>query len=138
MNKNIITLVTAAEIFASSISTQSIAGSGQNIIVLDEKSNGVESQIYAEKDSGELKVGTTDHNGKFTDKNYQCGNDRNLVAKPIDKTYFDSPREPCVSPQKLLVGSRLTPKGNLAFGGFSKTFLTAAGICWAGQLQSNA
>ncbi len=127
MNKIMMTLVATAEVLAWAGSGPSIAGGGLQLVVEDEKSKGVESEIYAMKDAFELRIGRTDLGGKFTDNNYQCSNDRNLIAKPFDRTYFDSPPQPCRSPQKLLVISRLTPKGNLAFGGFSKSFVTGNG-----------
>jgi hypothetical protein len=127
MNKLAIVLLVSAETIASVTWESSIAGNGLNLEVVDEKSNGIQSQIYAEKDATELIIGTTDHNGKLTDKNYQCGGDRNLLAKPIHRNYFDSPLRPCISPQKRLVSSRLTPNGRLAFSGFSKSFATKSG-----------
>jgi hypothetical protein len=118
-------------------------GGGLRVSVVDKNSNGVQSEIYAESNNtADLKIGTTDLQGKFFDNAYRCNSDRNLIAKPIDRTYFDSPPQPCRSPEQLLVISRLTPNGRLAFGGFSRSFKNVAGdmgqINYAATIETTA
>lgn len=118
------------------------AASGLLITVVNMGDQGVESEIYSRAGGFDLKVGTTDLSGKFYDHSYRCSEDKNLVAKPVDRTYFDSALEPCKSPQKILVTPRLTPKGFLAFDGFSESFLTAHGksgvVSYGATLQTQS
>jgi hypothetical protein len=114
-------------LFAAGNPTESSYGGGLRVSVVDKNSNGVQSEIYAESNNIDLKIGTTDLRGQFFDNDYRCNSDRNLIAKPIDRTYFDSPPQPCKSPEKLLVISRLTPNGKLAFGGLSRSFKSSSG-----------
>lgn len=116
--------------------------SGLRVSVVDKNSNGVQSEIYAESGTFELKIGTTDSHGQFFDNDYRCNGDRDLIAKPIDRTYFDSPAQPCKSPEKLLVISRLAPNGHLAFGGFSRSFKSSSGnigqVNYAATIETTA
>jgi hypothetical protein len=115
-------------LFVAGIAFESSYGaSGLRLSVVDKNSKGVQSEIYAESNNIELKIGITDLSGQFFDTGYRCNSDRNLIAKPVDRTYFDSPPQPCKSPEKLLVISRLTPNGHLAFGGFSRPFKSSRG-----------
>jgi hypothetical protein len=116
------------------------ASNGLLVTVVNKGDQGVESEIYARSNTSELKVGTTDLHGKLSDSSYQCSGDKNLIAKPVDRTYFDSPLEPCKSPQKILVISRLTPKGTFAFDGVVLPFLDTKGksavVSYSATLQT--
>jgi hypothetical protein len=92
---------------------------GLTVTVVNGKNEGVYSKIFAKTQTGELIVGVTGRDGKMADMNYHCTSDRNLVARPIDETYFDSNLEPCESPQSFLVASRITSAGYIAFNSFN-------------------
>jgi hypothetical protein len=93
---------------------------GLDITVVNTKNVGVLSVIVATKNGEEITVGTTSQSGKLLQNRYKCDSDRNLVAKPIDKNYYQSFPAPCLSPQKLLVMSRVTSAGNFSFYNFTK------------------
>jgi hypothetical protein len=87
----------------------------------------VDSEIFVKKEANEYKIGRTSNNGSYLNRLYKCSDDKNLIAKPVDKTYFNSSAEPCKSPQTLWVISRKTPKGKLAFSNFMRAFEYADG-----------
>jgi hypothetical protein len=95
--------------------------------VVDQKKQGVPSVIVAQKEAQEIVIGDTDSNGQLVDSEYKCDNDRNLLAHPKDRNYFDSIPEPCKSPQTILVIARTTPKGETAFANWGSVFVLADG-----------
>lgn len=95
--------------------------------VVDQNKQGVPSVIVAQKEEKEIIIGDTDSNGQLIDTDYKCDNDRNLLAHPKDRNYFDSIPEPCKSPQTILVLARTTPKGELAFANWGSVFVLADG-----------
>jgi hypothetical protein len=110
-----------------------VSAKGLEITVVNASNVGVVSVIVARKDNTEIAVGTTLPNGKLPPNDYKCDNDRNLVARPIDKNYFDSFPEPCSTPQTFLLMSRKTADGGFAFDNFTKAILFSDGS--KGQLH---
>ena len=49
-----------------------VAENGLSLVVLDKNNRGIESEIYARISAVEIKLGKTDHDGKFFDNNYHC------------------------------------------------------------------
>jgi hypothetical protein len=127
--KNVAAILSVQLLIGTNAYEPSFGGGGLVISVVDKDNNGVQSEIFefsGQRDVSELKIGTTDPHGLLSDNNYRCHN-RNLVVKPVDRTYFDSPQQPCKSPEKLLVISRLTPDGRVSFGGFLRSFTNRSG-----------
>ena len=76
---------------------------GLVITVINEKHLGVVSSIIAKHDTEETIVGTTLPSGRLPSNKYKCSEDRSLIARPLDRSYFESPPAPCESPQNFLV-----------------------------------
>ena len=103
-------LVTAA----SPLPGLAVAG-GLSISVVDDRKQGVSSDIYSEVGTTEIIIGRTKQDGTLLVPAFKCNYDKPLLAKPIDGSYFNSNQEPCKTPLSFLVHSRITPKGTTAF-----------------------
>jgi hypothetical protein len=72
-------LVTAA----APLPTPAMAG-GLSISVVDERKQGVSSDIYSEGGTTEIIIGRTKQDGTLLVPAYKCSYDKPLLAKPID------------------------------------------------------
>lgn len=110
---------------------------GLVITVINEKHLGVVSSIIAKHDTEETIVGTTLPSGRLPSNKYKCSEDRSLIARPLDRSYFESPPAPCESPQNFLVTSRITPNGDVAFANVAHIILFSDGNVGQYNLKSS-
>lgn len=100
---------------------------GLSISVVDDNKHGVSSEIYSEGGAVEIVIGRTNDDGALVVPSYKCNYDKPLLAKPLNASYFNSNQQPCKTPLRFLVHSRITPNGTIAFNQVSKNIQLADG-----------